>query len=144
MTPKLKYALVYTHVVYLILAILGAMFSESRAEFAFSFLVGVAGGAVGSLLGTLASPYSHGEKTAFSEYLKAIATFLSGFLLSKVDKLLVVVADPDNLTAHPIYGARALVFAITLVASAITIYIFRMYYEGGEGPIDRTRESVAG
>jgi hypothetical protein len=143
MTPKLKYALIYTHVVYLIMAILGVLFSENAAEFALSFLVGVAGGAVGSLLGTLASPYSHGEKTAFSEYMKAIATFLGGFMLSKLDKLLVMVADPKNLTDHPVYGARVLVFVIVLVTSAITIYIFRMYYEGGEGPSDRVEANAA-
>ncbi|HUP60650.1 MAG TPA: hypothetical protein VNA69_09555 [Thermoanaerobaculia bacterium] len=101
-------------------------------RFAYSFLVGLGGMAVGNILGFLASPYNRGEKTAFSEYAKAIATFVTGFLLSKLDTLLGMLADPATLEKNPIYGARALVFAVAAVTALISTYVFRMYWEGGE------------
>ena len=108
-------------------------------DFAYSFLVGLAGMAVGHVLGFFASPYNQGEKTAFSEYGKAIAAFVTGFLLSKLDRLLEVVVDPENLKPNSIYGARALIFIIAMATATITTYVFRMHWEDGQDFRDRAQ-----
>jgi hypothetical protein len=109
---------------------------DLNEKFAYSFLVGLAGMAVGHILGFFASPYNQGEKAAFSEYGKAIAAFVSGFLLSKLDKLLEVVADPVN---HPIPGARALIFIIAMATATITTYVFRRHWESVQDFRDRVQ-----
>ena len=108
-------------------------------KFAYSFLVGLAGMAVGHVLGFFASPYNQGEKTAFSDYGKAIAAFVTGFLLSKLDRLLEVVVDPENLRPNSIYGARALIFIIAMATATITTYVFRMHWEDGQDFRDRVQ-----
>jgi len=133
MTPKLILKLAYSFAIYATLIWIGYLFSSDTVEFAYTFLVGLAGAAVGNILGLLASPYNRGEKTAFSDYAKALATFVTGFLLSKLDKLLGVAADPETLAQHPIYGARVLVFIVAAATGAIITYTLRAYYETGEG-----------
>ena len=103
MSRKTIVSLFYFFITYPMLIWIIWLFSEKPAEFAYSFLVGLAGMAVGNILGFFASPYNKGEKTAFSEYGKAIAAFVTGFLLSKFDKLMEVVADPENLKLNPDY-----------------------------------------
>ena len=129
---KVFLKLAYSFGTYAILIWIGYLFSANTTEFAYTFLVGLGGAAVGNVLGLLASPYNRGERTSFSDYAKALATFVTGFLLSKLDKLLGVAADPDMLARHPIYGARVLVFLVAAVTGAIITYTFRAYYEGSD------------
>jgi hypothetical protein len=105
MTPKIRLKLAYSFGTYAVLIWIGYLFSGNTNEFAYTFLVGLGGAAVGNVLGLLASPYNRGEKTSFPDYAKALATFVTGFLLSKLDKLLSVAADPQILAGHPIYRA---------------------------------------
>ncbi len=110
-----------------------------NAQFAYSFLVGLAGMAIGHILGVFASPYNQGEKAAFSEYGKAIAAFATGFLLSKLDKLLEAVTDPANLNENPIHGARALIFIITMATATMSTYVFRLHWESDQDFRDRVQ-----
>jgi len=75
---------------------------------------------------------NRGEKAAFSEYGKAIAAFVTGFLLSKLDNLLEIVADPENLKVNPVHGARALIFVIAMATATISTYVFRMHWESDQ------------
>ena len=137
MSAKTIASLLYFFITYPLLIWMVWLFSNGTTEFAYSFLVGLAGVALGNILGFFVSPYNQGEKTAFSEYAKVIATFVTGFLLSKLDKLLEAVADPKILHDHPVYGARALIFAITVATATVSTYVFRMHWESDQDSRDR-------
>lgn len=139
MSAKTIVSLFYFFITYPMLIWVVWLSSEKPKEFAYSFLIGLAGMAVGHILGFFASPYNQGEKTAFSEYGKAVAAFMTGFLLSKLDKLLEVVADPESLKQNSIYGARALIFIIAMATATITTYVFRMHWEDGQDFRDRVQ-----
>jgi hypothetical protein len=142
MSRKTIVSLFYFFITYPMLIWVVWLSSERPKEFAYSFLVGLAGMAVGHILGFFASPYNQGEKTAFSEYGKAVAAFMTGFLLSKLDKLLGIVADPDTLGSHPIYGARALIFIIAMATATITTYVFRTHWEDTQDFRNRAQENA--
>ena len=130
-------SLFYFFITYPMLIWVAWLSSENdRVHFAYSFLVGLAGMAVGHILGFFASPYNQGEKAAFSEYGKAIGAFVSGFLLSKLDKLLEVVADPEK---HPDSGARALIFIIAMATATISTYVFRRHWESDQDSRERVQ-----
>src|SRR5687768_2331590 len=139
MSRKTIVSLFYFFITYPMLIWVVWLSSRTLAEFAYSFLVGLAGMAVGHVLGFFASPYNQGEKAAFSEYGKAIGAFVSGFLLSKLEKLLEVVTDPVN---HPVSGARALIFLIAMATATISTYVFRRHWESDQDFRDRVQENA--
>jgi hypothetical protein len=139
MSLKTFVSMFYFLITYPMLIWIVWLISENPTEFAYSFLVGLAGMTVGNILGFFASPYNQGEKAAFSEYGKAIAAFVTGFLLSKFDKLLEVVANPENLKQNPDYGARALIFVIALATATVSTYVFRMHWESAQDFRDRVQ-----
>lgn len=133
MSLKTIASLFYFFITYPMLIWVVWLFSGGwTTKFAYSFLVGLAGMAVGNVLGFFVSPYNQSEKTAFSEYGKAVAAFVSGFLLSKFDKLLEALADPVNLKQNPGYGAGALIFVIALATATISTYVFRKHWESAQ------------
>jgi hypothetical protein len=143
MSRKTIVSLFYSFITYPMLIWVVWLFSGGwNAAFAYSFLVGMAGTVVGNMLGFFASPYNKDEKAKFSEYGKAIAAFVTGFLLSKLDKLLGIVADPEALGNHPVYGARALIFIITMATATISTYVFRMHWESDQDFRDRVQENA--
>jgi uncharacterized membrane protein len=141
--PKLLLAQVYAIIIYALLTWVNYLISTDIREFAYSSLVVLAGVATGSVLGFLASPYDRTEKSSFSEYGKAVGTFVSGFLLSKLDKFLAVLSDPATLGEHPSYGARALAFVIAASTAFIGTYAFRMYAGDGLGDSSSVLEAAS-
>jgi len=69
----------------------------------------ICGGGAGWALGILVSPYS-GEESTFSEYGKAISTFLSGFVLAKLSQFISYALDNKLLTFDTTFLTRALLF----------------------------------
>jgi hypothetical protein len=92
------------------------------------------GGVGGWVLGTLASPYGKKDQERFGAVGKAASAFLSGFLLSKFDRIFNL-AVPEG--GHPQFLfdekliRRLLVGLICLVVSTMIVFISRQYY-----PID--------
>src|SRR5690242_4878181 len=72
----------------LLCAILGWNISPDGAGRPVTLLVELAGMACGAFLGFLASPKAPGEQAAFLTVAKAISAFLSGYALSKIDRLI--------------------------------------------------------
>lgn len=83
------------------------------------------GAAFGWVIGILASPYTIQEKDTFSTLSKLIYGFISGYVVSKVDKLL------NSLLSPPIQE-RPIVFAGIMITSFLTAvavtYVSRTYW----------------
>ena len=82
--------------------------------------------AFGWLLGTFTSPDSPDEETRFSRYGTAIKAFVSGYLISKCDKLVTAILDPDSLFKQlPLF--RFLLCLSGLLVATMVTYILREY-----------------
>lgn len=86
---------------------------------------------VGWLLGTFISPASDTEKTRFGEYGKAVSAFVSGYLVSKLDKVVERILTPDTL-AVPIASFRLAGSIAALISALLVTYIVRAYVYGGD------------
>jgi uncharacterized membrane protein YqaE (UPF0057 family) len=75
---------------YTILAILVWIASKIGGDFHLNLLICLLGFIIGWILGTLASPYSKTESTQFLSLSQAISAFISGYLISKLDRFLEV------------------------------------------------------
>jgi hypothetical protein len=84
---------------------------------------------VGWLAGTLASPGTLREEGRFGTTAKAISTFISGYLLAKIDNVMNALLAPRTLleSASLLPAFRlAMTLAVT-IGTALGIYICRVY-----------------
>jgi hypothetical protein len=81
---------------------------------------------VGWLLGTFISPESNTEETRFSAYGKAVSAFVSGYLISKLDKVVEMILSPGTL-AVPIASFRLAGSIAALISALLVTYIIRAY-----------------
>ena len=75
------------------------MMTPRWPDFAFTFIIGISGVAIGSLLGLLVSPYSEVEEVRFSALAKALGVFFSGYALAKLDPLILWFISPTGSPA---------------------------------------------
>ena len=103
---------------------------RGRADIAMNFTVALFGACVGWLLGILLSPYNAAERTMFAQYASAVSAFVSGYVLSKVDKTLTHVLTPEALS-RPLVGFRIMIFASAILLGIVFTATVRAY---GSGP----------
>ena len=110
----------------LALVILCFRVGQSAEVHAMNIAVLVFGASSGWLAGILLSPYDPKEARNFPRYAAAVSAFASGYLVSKVDRVLEELLRPEFLFS-PVPGFRLLAgvsaFAITLVVT----YVYRAY-----------------
>jgi hypothetical protein len=131
----MKRSAIATLVITLIIAIgiIGVMWylcyrvgSNPPTDHIINLAILIASIAIGWLFGTFVSPDTPDEETRFSRLGTAIKAFVSGYLVSKMDKLFTVIFDPDKLFQNlPMF--RFLLFVTGLIVAALVTYVLREY-----------------
>jgi|SRR6516164_4639437 hypothetical protein len=80
----------------------------------------------GWLLGTFISPESSSEQSRFITYGKAVSAFVSGYLVSKLDKVIETILSPQTL-AIPVAAFRLSAAIAAIVSALLVTYILRAY-----------------
>ncbi len=80
----------------------------------------------GWLLGTFVSPESGREEKSFMTYGKAVSAFVSGYLVSKLDKVVEKILSPETL-AMPVAGFRLAGSIAAVISALLVTYIVRAY-----------------
>jgi F0F1-type ATP synthase assembly protein I len=99
-------------------------FSINSPQLNILFLV--SGGLVGWMLGVLITPISDTERKKFSEFGKAIATFLTGFLLAKIERIFELAVQ-DKSDISDIFIGRSLILIGSFVLGVLSTFIWRSY-----------------
>jgi hypothetical protein len=88
----------------------------------------IAGGLIGWTVGILITPKGPPEVLQFADYSKTASTFLSGYLIAKLDKLFDhALKDTANL--RTVIGCFFL-FVAALIVGAISTFVWRQYVSG--------------
>jgi hypothetical protein len=103
---------------------------DEFSAFWITVLIGFSGAIFGWLAGFLAAPYDEAEGRRLTQIASLLSLLMSGYLLGKLEHSISEVFT--NLLNHPLYGVRLLNFSINFVATAITVYLYRLY--GGGRP----------
>jgi hypothetical protein len=91
-----------------------------------NILVLFSGGLTGWIVGILITPISDIEKSRFSEFGKAIATFLTGFLLAKIERIFeLAVQDKGDIS--DVFIGRSLLLIVSLALGVLFTFIWRSY-----------------
>jgi hypothetical protein len=90
--------------------------------------------AAGWAAGILFAPY-HSERDRFREYVKLVSAFLTGYVVSKIDRLFELWLDPAHglLLLNPIFANRVLVCVTSFLLAAVSTYVARKYLSFGPG-----------
>lgn len=106
--------------------------TDSPGERYILFLCGLFGSGLGWLIGIFVSPYTTTERSSFKTYATVAQGFLTGFLVSKVDKVfeLVIQDLSNNPAVQERFLVRASFFASSSIFIAIFTYITRTYWDG--------------
>ncbi|WP_163574986.1 hypothetical protein [Halomonas faecis] len=116
-----------------VLMVLGAYCTHQNIGdngFWLTVVIGVFGVLCGWMLGVLSSPADARESKSFKKYAGVISAFLSGYLLTKIDG--VIVEFSQDLLSNVAYGLRAIIFASCLISGVLIMYILRAYLHGDE------------
>ena len=104
--------------------LVGASFNIGSA-FWLNILILLFGGLLGWITGILATPLDPSEKSQFSAYAAAISTFLTGFVVAKLDKLFELTIEKDVLSE--VAFGQALIFGTAFLLGALFTFIGRRY-----------------
>ena len=83
------------------------------------------GGLLGWVTGILATPVDRAERKLFSTYVAAISTFLSGFVVAKLDRLFEEGLAQNAFTQ--LVFQRLLLFASAFLLGCLFTFVGRLY-----------------
>lgn len=99
-----------------------------------AWLSSALGLAAGWAVGILLAPYQS-EHERFREYLKLVSVFITGYLVSKIDRLVELWFDPEHgpLLLRSLVVHRILLCLTSFLVAAISTYVIRKYFSFGPG-----------
>lgn len=100
--------------------------SKQGGALPLSILIVLCGGLIGWVVGILMTPQSPGEKSNFSEYGTAISTFITGYLVAKIDRIFDL-AIKDRADINGVLIGRVLMFVSAFILGAGSTSIWRTY-----------------
>ncbi len=133
-SDKVRYAFGAYLIMFLPLIWCCFVVGKSKTACAMNIAILVFGSASGWLVGTIFSPYDKVEGEAFEKYGKAVYAFISGYLLSKLDKLTVRIFDPDFFFSSPGVRFHAIILLTSVLLTMLMTFVLRKYgQESGSG-----------
>ena len=126
MHPKLLITFCIVFPLILTVVILAFRMKEEENDVTINLAILVLGACVGWLMGIFMSPYDSGEKAAFAGYASAVATFVSGYLVAKIDPLVTKLFSPEFLF-QKVVAFRAASFLSVLLLAMLMTFAIRVY-----------------
>ena len=91
-----------------------------------TYIICISGGILGWLIGMLTSPYNMDDANKLGNFSKMVGTFLSGYILSKFDRVIESIVNPETILS-PLIGLRVLLFVCFFCLIWIVVFVFRQY-----------------
>lgn len=134
MLKNLNYKLIASAGFAILFGILLSVFAYKIAPeqnmYPITYIICVSGCILGWLIGMLTSPYNLEDENKLSKFSKLIGTFLSGYILSKFDRVIENIVNPTSILT-PIIGLRVLLFVCFFCLAWLIVFIFRQYATAG-------------
>jgi hypothetical protein len=94
-----------------------------------TYIICISGSLLGWLIAIISTPYDKTDEDKIGKFTKLVGTFLTGYLLSKFDKVLEKIIDPTQILSSLI-GLRILLFICCFVVTFIIVFVYRQYATG--------------
>lgn len=103
-----------------------------KADHTTTFLVGIAGALSGWVMGVITTPYDETDSSKIDKFTKLLGTFLSGYILAKLDKVFENLLSIKNFdaTTSGVNGVRILFFLCYFFLFWVVVFVYRSYSKG--------------
>lgn len=91
-----------------------------------TYITCIAAWILGWIVAIITTPYDKNDEDKIGKFTKIVGSFLSGYLLSKFDKVAEKAITADIVLTNQ-YGARILLFACFFGLTWIFVFVFRQY-----------------
>lgn len=102
------------------------VFPPQKQDSWMSLMLLIAGISAGWIIGIVISPYTGGEKTKFESYTKAVAAFLSGYVVAHLNDLIKHITEPKFL-GNPLHLFQLILLFAGFCVSLVMVYYTREY-----------------
>ena len=132
--PKQNYKLIAMGAFGLIFGtfLLILIFCEDDPTRCTTLLISVAGCVLGWVIAVVTSPYDKNDGDKINKFTKLIGTFLSGYILAKLDKVLENYLSIQNIetSLSNMTGLRILFFICFFLLTWVVVFVYRLYASG--------------
>ena len=90
----------------------------------------IAGALIGWVVGMLITPVSPKDQAVFSDAGKALATFVGGYLVAKIDRIFDVATN-QNENVNGLFVGRLLMFVSMFAVGVLATFVWRSYVHLG-------------
>ena len=104
-------------------------FKFDEGNHSITFLVCLLGFILGWIIAIFTTPYDTKDETQLNRFSKLVGTFLTGYILSKCDKLFEKVTSPEFVFTT-LQGGRLLLFLCFFGLAWIVVFVYRQYASG--------------
>lgn len=111
------------------LIIFAFQFDKDNENRTITLLVCTLGLILGWIVAIMTTPYNKKDGDSIDKFSKLVGTFLTGYILSKADKVIEKVFREDYILSIQI-GGRLLFFLCFFGLSWIVVFVYRLYATG--------------
>jgi VIT1/CCC1 family predicted Fe2+/Mn2+ transporter len=111
------------------LAIFAYLAGPEQTVYPITYIICISGSLLGWLIAIISTPYDKTDENKIGKFTKLVGTFLTGYILSKFDKVIEKVIDPGQILSSLI-GIRLLLFICSFVLTFIVVFVYRQYATG--------------
>jgi len=104
------------------------LLSSDAQQQVLNFLIALMGALVGWALGMFFAPYNDKEAARFSSIGQAVSAFISGYAVSKVDRLFEETLFDDSASPVPISWIRMGLFFCSTLLVMLSVFSNRAYF----------------
>ena len=98
----------------------------SKEDMPITYLTSIGACILGWIIAIITTPYGKDDTGNIGKFTKIVGSFLSGYLLSKFDKVLEKAITPEIILSN-LCGARLLLFACYFGITWIFVFSYRQY-----------------
>jgi uncharacterized membrane protein YeaQ/YmgE (transglycosylase-associated protein family) len=106
--------------------VMAYLVGEERSVYPTTYIICICGYILGWIVALVSTPMNKTDEDKLGRFTKLAGTFLTGYLLSKFDKILEKILDPAQIFSS-IAGARVLLFICCFGLTFILVFYYREY-----------------
>ncbi len=106
--------------------VMAYLVGEERSVYPTTYIICICGYILGWIVALISTPMNKTDEDKLGRFTKMAGTFLTGYLLSKFDKILEKILDPAQVFSS-IAGVRILLFICCFGLTFILVFYYREY-----------------
>lgn len=108
------------------LIVLAYLVGQEKTVYPTTYIICISGYILGWIVAIVSTPMNKTDENKIGRFTKMAGTFLTGYLLSKFDKILETILDPSQIFSS-ISGVRVLLFICCFGLTFIMVFYYREY-----------------